>query len=154
MIAGATGKLEGKVGTPVFSFQECEIAVAARVGGRILLGFRTPNWNPGLHEAFMPAKSSVTQKTITLSKVGAVLGLIAAWTWTLFAGGGGVGLLIIRRPWKLTHGWFAVFSGLSVCPPTAWLAKRYLGVTLSGWVRITAAILFIVAGRIALRVGL
>ncbi len=102
----------------------------------------------------MPAKSSETQNTVTLSKVVAVLGLIAAWTWTLFAGGGGVGLLIIRGPWKLTHGWFALFSGLSVCPLTAWLSKRYLGVTLSGRVRIAAAILFIVAGRIALRLGL
>jgi hypothetical protein len=102
----------------------------------------------------MPAKASVTQKTVTLSKVVAVLGSMAAWAWALFAGGGAIGLLIIRGPWKLTHGWFALCSGLSLCPLTAWLSKRYLGVTLSGWVRIAAAILFIVAGRIALRLGL
>jgi hypothetical protein len=104
--------------------------------------------------AFIPATSSETQNTVTLSKVVAFLGLIAAWGWTLFAGGGAVGLLILRGPWNLTHGWFALFSGLSVCQLKAWLSKGYFGVTLSGPVRIAAAILFIVAGRIALRIGL
>lgn len=102
----------------------------------------------------MADKSSETQNTGILRKVVTFVGLIAAWGWTLFAGGGGVGLLILRGPWKLTHGWFALFSGLSVCPLTAWLSQRYLGVTLSGRVRIAAAILFILAGRIALRLRL
>ena len=56
------------------------------------------------------------------------LGLTAAWTWAMLAGGGGAILLIERGPWPLTNGWFALSSGVAACPLTAWLAKRFLGI--------------------------
>jgi hypothetical protein len=102
----------------------------------------------------MPDDPNVTRKTITVSKVGAVLGWLSAWAWTIVAGGGGFGLLVIQGPWKLTHGWFALFSGVSACPLTATMLRKYAGITVSGWARIAAAVLFIVAGRIALKLGL
>ena len=55
---------------------------------------------------------------------------------------------------RLTNGWFALISGLAACPLTAWLAKKYAGVTLPGRVRLAAAVLIFIAGRIALRAGL
>ncbi len=51
-------------------------------------------------------------------------GSIAAWGWTLLAGIGGLGLIITMGPWQPTNGWFALFSGLSACPLTAWLLKK------------------------------
>jgi hypothetical protein len=35
--------------------------------------------------------------------------------------------------WKLTNGWFALCSGISACPLTAPLLKKYAGLRLSGW---------------------
>ncbi|HUI40920.1 MAG TPA: hypothetical protein VL523_03015 [Terriglobia bacterium] len=102
----------------------------------------------------MTADPNAEQKTVTSRKVGAALGWTAVWAWTIVAGGGGVGLLVLRGPWKPTHGWFALFSGLAACPLTAALLKKYAGITVLGWVRVGVAVLFIVAGRIALRVGL
>jgi hypothetical protein len=61
------------------------------------------------------------------------------------------GLIITRGPWPLTNGWFALFSGISACPLTAWLLKKYVGITLSGWTRFTIAFLFIVLGRLVLK---
>jgi len=75
-----------------------------------------------------------------------------AWGWTLLAGIGGLGLIITLGPWPSTNGWFALFSGLSACPVTAWLLKKYAGITLPGWARLIAAILFIIAGRLALKI--
>ena len=43
--------------------------------------------------------------------------------------------------------------GIAVCPLTAWVFKRSVGITVSGYVRFAAAALFFVAGRIALLVG-
>jgi hypothetical protein len=63
-------------------------------------------------------------------------------------------LLIERGPWPLTNGWFALLSGIAACPLTAWLAIRFLGVTLSGRVRFAAALLIWLAGQVALRAGL
>jgi hypothetical protein len=80
------------------------------------------------------------------------LGSLIAWAWTVVAGGGGLGLLITEGPWPPTNGWFALFSGLSACPLTAWLLTRYAGWTPSGWVRLGAAVLFILAGRTALAI--
>ena len=80
------------------------------------------------------------------------LGSLIAWEWTVVAGGGGLGLLITEGPWPPTNGWFALFSGLSACPLTAWLLTRYAGWTPSGWVRLGAAVLFILAGRTALAI--
>lgn len=76
--------------------------------------------------------------------------LVIAWCWTLLAGGGGFLLLLREGPWPLTNGWFALFSGLSACPATAWLYRKSFGRELSGRVQLIAAIAFIVAGRIAL----
>jgi hypothetical protein len=61
-----------------------------------------------------------------------MLGWIAAWVWTIVAGGGGLWLLFTKGPWPLTNGWFALFSGISACPATAWVLKKYAGVTAPG----------------------
>jgi len=67
-------------------------------------------------------------------------------------GRGGLWLLLTRGPWPLTNGWFALLSGVAVCPLTVTIFEKYAGVTLSGRVRIAIAALFFVAGRIALGV--
>ena len=87
------------------------------------------------------------------TKFGAVIGWIAAWAWTIVAGGGGLWLLWTKGPWPLTNGWFALLSGVSACPATDWFLKKYARVTVSGYVRLAAAAFFFVAGRIALAVG-
>jgi hypothetical protein len=91
---------------------------------------------------------------MTWASVGARLSWVAAWVWGIVAGGGGFGLLWIRGPWPLTNGWFALLSGVAACPLTAWLSKRFVGVTLSGRVRFAAAVVFLIAGRIALLAGM
>ena len=75
-----------------------------------------------------------------------------AWGWALLAGGGGLLLLIIRGPWLPTNGWFALLSGLSLCPATECLVRKYLRVGLGWPVRIGTALAFFIAGRIALAV--
>jgi TctA family transporter len=102
----------------------------------------------------MPADPNVRLNSVTLRKVGAALGWIACWAWAIFVVSGGIGLLIIRGPWRPTHGWFALLSGLAACPLTATLLKKYAGIKVSRWAQVAAAVLFIVAGRIALKVGL
>ena len=82
------------------------------------------------------------------------LGWLAAWAWTIVAAGGGLWLLWTKGPWPLTNGWFALLSGVSVCPATAWLLEKFAGVTVSGYVRLAAAIFFFVTGRIALAFGI
>ena len=83
-----------------------------------------------------------------------VLALIAGSVWGVMAGGGGLWLLLTRGPWPLTNGWFALASGISGCPLTAWVLKKYAGITVSGWTQFAFALLFFVAGRIALKVGI
>jgi hypothetical protein len=61
-------------------------------------------------------EAKVKQKTISRTTIGAALGWIAAWAWTIVAGGGGLWLLWTKGPWPLTNGWFALLSGLSACP--------------------------------------
>jgi hypothetical protein len=78
-----------------------------------------------------------------------ILRAIAAWSWFIFAGGSGLWLIITMGPWPPTNGWFVLFSGLAASPVTAWACKKYLGVTLSGRVRLGATALFILAGRLA-----
>ena len=85
-----------------------------------------------------------------IAQIVQVLGWIVAWAWTIVAGGGGLGLLILQGPWPPTNGWFALFSGLSACPLTAWLLQKYGNVHFPGWARFLVAFLFIVAGRTAL----
>jgi hypothetical protein len=45
-----------------------------------------------------------------------------------------------------------LFSGLSACPLTAWLLRKYAGVKFPGWPRFFVAVLFIVIGRLALKI--
>jgi hypothetical protein len=85
---------------------------------------------------------------------GAALSSVAAWVWTIVAGGGGLWLLLTKGPWPLTNGWFAMMSGIAACPAIPWLLKKYAGVTVSAYVRLGAAVFFFVAGRIALAVGI
>jgi hypothetical protein len=84
---------------------------------------------------------------------GVAVDWVAAWAWAIVAGGGGLWLLWTKGPWPLTNGWFALLSGISACPLTAWVLKKYAGVAVSGKVRLAAAVFFFVAGRIALAVG-
>jgi hypothetical protein len=93
------------------------------------------------------------QKTMISTTSCTALSWIAAWAWTIVAGGGGLLLLWTKGPWPLTNGWFALLSGVSACPATGWFLKKYAGITVSGYVRLAAAALFFVAGRIALAVG-
>ena len=97
---------------------------------------------------------STDQNSSTFGTWGATLGWIAAWAWTILAGGGGLWLIWTKGPLPLTNGWFALFSGLAACPLTASLLKRYAGITVSGWVRIAVAAFFFITGKIALRVGI
>jgi hypothetical protein len=93
------------------------------------------------------------KKTVALRTKVSALGWVAAWVWALVAGGGGLWLLLTRGPLPLTNGWFALFSGVAACPLTAMLSQKCLGCRLSGRARFAAALLFFVAGRIALLVG-
>lgn len=87
-------------------------------------------------------------------KIGALLGWILGWTWTIIAGGGGLWLLWTKGPGRLTNGWFALCSGVSACPLITWFLKRYFGLRTTGWVQLSCAVLFFIAGKIALRVGM
>ncbi|HUO89965.1 MAG TPA: hypothetical protein VMU08_12380 [Rhizomicrobium sp.] len=79
-----------------------------------------------------------------------VSGLAVAWAWAVVAGGGGFGLILTEGPLPLTHGWYAMFSGIALCPLTAWLVKRCAAVELSYPVRLATAFAIILAGRLAL----
>src|SRR6266446_10048591 len=93
-----------------------------------------------------------TTEPSSIQKPGRVFGSLAAWVWTVVAGVGGLGLLITQGPLPLTNGWFALFSGISACPLTAWLVKRKAGITLSGWTRFAIAFLIIMVGRLVLQI--
>lgn len=88
-------------------------------------------------------------RELNLSTFGLVLARVAAWAWALIAGFGGLALLIRQGPLPITNGWFAMFSGIAACPLTAWLLKKYAGLTVPGWIQLVAALLIMVAGRIA-----
>jgi hypothetical protein len=85
-------------------------------------------------------------------KLGRTLGWLAAWAWTIVAGIGGIGLIITRGPLPLTNGWFALFSGISACPLTARLLKKYARITFPGWARFAVALLIIMIGRLILKI--
>src|SRR2546430_11989200 len=85
-------------------------------------------------------------------KLGRIFGWVVAWAWTIIAGGGGLGLIITLGPWPPTNGWFALFSGISACPLTAWFLKKYASVTFSGRARFAIAFLIIVVGRLVLKI--
>src|SRR6516162_5800726 len=76
------------------------------------------------------------------------LGVVVGWGWGVVAGGGGLWLLWTKGLWPLTNGWFALASGISACPLTAWILKRCTGIAVSGWVQVGFAVLFFIAGRI------
>ena len=78
------------------------------------------------------------------------LGFIAAWAWTLLAGGGGVWLLLTKGAWPLTNGWFALFSGLALCPLLASFVKVNFGRAMSRPLRLGTAALIFLAGHVAL----
>jgi hypothetical protein len=85
--------------------------------------------------------------------MGSVLAWILGWLWAIIAGGGGLWLLWTSGPGKLTNGWFALCSGLSACPLTAWFLKK-AGISVPGWVQLVLAVIFFVAGKIALKIGI
>src|SRR6266513_2925218 len=85
-------------------------------------------------------------------KLGRTSGCFVAWAWAIVAGGGGLDLIITRGPWPLTNGWFALFSGILACPLTAWLLKKYVGITIPGWARFAIAVLIIAIGRLVLKI--
>ena len=64
------------------------------------------------------------EKSIRWGAWGELLGLIAAWAWTVVAGGGGLLLLFEKGPWPLTNGWFALLSGMAACPLASWLLEK------------------------------
>jgi hypothetical protein len=72
-----------------------------------------------------------------------------AWAWFFLAGVGGLALLIHQGPLPITHGWFAMFSGIAACPLTASLLRRYIGVPVSRRAQFMVALLIFIAGRIA-----
>jgi hypothetical protein len=74
---------------------------------------------------------------------------VVAWVWALLAGVGGFALLLHEGPLPITNGWFAMFSGVAACPLTAWLLKKYAGVTISTRSQLAIALLIFIAGRIA-----
>jgi hypothetical protein len=80
------------------------------------------------------------------------LAIIGGWTWCLFAGGGGLGLLVLRGPWPPTNGWFALLSGLAACPLTGRLLRNSARLKVSGWHQFGAAAFLLALGRIALSV--
>jgi hypothetical protein len=102
----------------------------------------------------MPIDPTPARKTPGLGSLGRTLGLIGAWAWAIVAGGGGFLLLLEKGPLNITNGWFALLSGISACPLTAWLLKRFAGFAASGWVRFLTAAFFFGAGRIALFLGM
>lgn len=81
--------------------------------------------------------------------IGLGLALMVAWAWALLAGVGGLVLLIHEGPWPITNGWFAMLSGLSACPLSAWLLKQYANIKVPLWAQFAIALLIMVAGRIA-----
>jgi hypothetical protein len=88
--------------------------------------------------------------TMTWRRAASLFGETLAWAWAIVAGGGGFGLILTEGALPLTHGWYAMFSGLAWCPATAWLLKRYAKIEASYWMRFTLAALIMLAGRIAL----
>jgi len=102
----------------------------------------------------MPTEPTAKQGTLRGAKLASILASTAAWAWAFAAGGGGFLLLLEKGPLPLTNGWFAMFSGISACPLTATLIRRFGGVTISGWIRLSTALAFLIAGRAALILGI
>lgn len=84
-----------------------------------------------------------------VKKIAFVIAWIVGWAWALLAGVGGLVLLIHEGPWPITNGWFAMFSGMTACPLSGWLLKRYANIRVPIWVQLAVALLIMIAGRIA-----
>jgi len=93
------------------------------------------------------------RKVAKLKSAASLIGNLLAWGWPILAGGGGLGLIITEGPRPLTHGWFAMFSGIALCPATAWGLRRYMGIEVSFVARLAIAAILIAAGRLALIFG-
>jgi len=106
-----------------------------------------------MSSAHFDQKMDPEEKAHASHPLAARIAWVAAWAWAIVAGGGGFMLLVTRGPLPLTNGWFAMFSGMAGCPLTATLSEKWLGIRLSGRTRIAAAVLFFIAGRIALLIG-
>src|SRR5260370_38772307 len=96
----------------------------------------------------MGSRRSLSQPRLVRRSIG-----IAAWAWTIVAGGGGLLLLWTKGPWPLTNGWFALLSGVSARPATGGVLKKNPGGTVSGYVRLRGAALLFVAGGNAFACG-
>ena len=90
------------------------------------------------------------RKYLAPKKLVRLFGELLAWAYFMLAGCGGLFLILKTGPLPLTHGWYAMFSGIAWCPATAWLLKRYARVALSYWVRFAIAAIFFALGHIAL----
>lgn len=97
----------------------------------------------GCSSAFADKMSAAARKvTIAIAR-------ISAWAWFCVAGIGGLALLIHQGPWPITNGWFALFSGIAICPLLAFLLKKYSGLVVSVPVQFFVALLILIAGRIS-----
>jgi len=81
--------------------------------------------------------------------IGSTLAAIAAWTWALVVGVGGLALLMHQGPLPITNGWFAMFSGVAACPLTENLLKRHAGIRVGRAMQLAVALLIFIAGRVA-----
>lgn len=99
------------------------------------------------------AQTTAWWRSLTPGRVLRIIGETLAWVWFVVAGGGGFGLILTEGALPLTHGWFAMFSGIAFCPATAWVLKRYSNIQASYLTRFIVAASFIAAGRLALIIG-
>ena len=84
-----------------------------------------------------------------MQKILSVIAWLVGWGWAFIAGVGGFSLLVHEGPLPITHGWFAMFSGIAACPLTARLLKRYTRVVVPDYVQFAVALFIFVAGRVA-----
>jgi hypothetical protein len=89
-------------------------------------------------------------RNVTPQRVARFIGETLAWGWFVVAGGGGFGLILTEGALPLTHGWYAMFSGIAWSPPAGWLLKRYAGIDAPFWARFLTALVIILTGRLAL----
>jgi len=91
---------------------------------------------------------------MTLRTIALAVAWTLGWAWALFAGVGGLILLVHRGPLPITNGWFAMLSGLAACPLMAPLLKKRFDVNIPASLQFGVALLIMIAGRIAVVVVL